>query len=186
MIQCVLRTKLLDMDLLPPARRKEIDQKISDLQFLHGTSDVTKLVSASGLDVRLYDFGRGDKPLGAIVSKDMPGFKRETILINERRPMRGRSFTLAHEFGHWVLHNDSKDRVLHRLDYGYGSGHHYPDDRTRIMELEADYFAGALLMPADVIIPAKQFFTIGQIAERLGVSSAKVESRLRWLDRNGD
>ncbi len=97
-----------------------------------------------------------------------------------------RAYTIAHEFGHWVLHRDlidedeafeggvycSEDSILRRN----GSG----------IEQEADEFAANLLMPLNDFrkqIPAKSVpdvDVLGNIADRYGVSLTA--ATLRWLE----
>lgn len=49
-------------------------------------------------------------------------------------------FITAHEYGHFILHKKSEDPLY---------AHRDSDHRTEPMELEADYFARAILMPLE-------------------------------------
>lgn len=85
-----------------------------------------------------------------VYSKDENSF---TIIINSNKPQTRQNFTIAHELGHYFLHkdylitngiimDDDKDKkILYRADEGV---------RSQI-ETEADNFAAALLMPADLV-----------------------------------
>jgi Zn-dependent peptidase ImmA (M78 family) len=73
--------------------------------------------------------------------------------------MRGRfNFTLAHEIGHWCLHR-GRDEV--RLATGNLFGAPAApsiicrtSERRERIEIQADAFAGCLLMPRDLLVPA--------------------------------
>lgn len=50
-------------------------------------------------------------------------------------------FITAHEYGHFILHKEHKQKIY---------AHRDTDHRTEPQELEADYFARAILMPLDL------------------------------------
>lgn len=68
-------------------------------------------------------------------------FKKEVIYINKNESRRNQRFSLAHEIGHYLLHNDGRETV------------HYDfrDSKLSAREYEADYFAKELLMPREVL-----------------------------------
>ena len=112
----------------------------------------------------------------------VPGRKGWAVFYNDRIAAPGRiNFTLAHEFGHYLLH-----RIAHP------DGIHCSTDdvagRTtelRVIEREADLFAADLLMPLDDFrrqIGAKDAVTIDHLshcADRYEASLIAVT--LRWL-----
>lgn len=100
-----------------------------------------------GLELAFVDLGSliGDvQPLGMLC---LP--KRLLVIDNSLNPsiypkLLGRyRFTIAHEAGHFCLH-------IHELDVAAGWLARDPA-REVIREREADYFAGALLMPAEFV-----------------------------------
>jgi Zn-dependent peptidase ImmA (M78 family) len=123
---------------------------------------------------------------------------RLKIVINANKPPVRQNFTLAHEFGHYVLHRDWLD--AHKED-GFVDFSEYVDggtplfrrdapaltDETAILrEREANNFAADLLMPEDKlrklwdvnpdIERAAEIFEVSKIAmairlERLGMIS---------------
>ena len=138
-----------------------------------------------------------DSPIHKVSEKDISGCMG-ALVYGDTRPRQGgilyhydqtpgqRAYTIAHEFGHWVLHRQlidedeafeggvycSEDSILRRN----GSG----------IEQEADEFAANLLMPLNDFrkqIPAKSvpdFVDLGKTAERYGVSLTA--ATLRWLE----
>lgn len=133
-------------------------------------------------------------PITTVKGGPLPGFegalvKAETagkgwgIFYNQAITSRGRiNFTLAHEFGHYLLHRETypdglrcgEDGIV-RWDSEYGQ-----------VEQQANVFAATLLMPLDDFrrqIDARDkpdIESIGACAERYGVSL--VAALLRWLE----
>jgi Zn-dependent peptidase ImmA (M78 family) len=68
------------------------------------------------------------------------------IAVARRFELVVRRFTLAHEIGHWQLH---KGTVYFR-DFPLHAGDH-PSSRRPMVEQQANRFAEALLMPADLV-----------------------------------
>lgn len=96
----------------------------------------------------------------------------KTIFVNATDPQTRKIFTLAHELGHYFLHNNAAD-VLYR------------ESKTAKNTLgsEADLFAAELLMPESVI----RFYwpiaeSIQQLADIFSVSYSAMLNRLRYLD----
>lgn len=100
-----------------------------------------------------------------------------------RSPGRGR-FTIAHELGHLALRHDTREGRLHARR---ATSTPRPDDdeftpralRYPDIELEANQFAGALLMPARHVDLADD--SAGALAERFAVSLPAAEVRLEYL-----
>ena len=138
-----------------------------------------------------------DDPVTLVQGDRLPGFdgalyrapahKRGWgIIYNRAVRSRGRiNFTLAHEFGHYLLHRqDHPDGIecsqedMLRWDSDYGR-----------IEQQANTFAATLLMPLDdfrrQIEPQVRpsLDEIGECAERYGVSLTA--AALRWLEYTG-
>ena len=110
---------------------EEVSQEISDLDIF--------LTDLSGVN--------GDSDVSGLIL-----FKKEEdrfeILVEKSKPKNRRYFTIAHELGHYFLHNDQLrdnvlvvdgDPILYRLDGGL----------TSAEETQADFFASSLLMPEE-------------------------------------
>lgn len=132
-----------------------------------------------------------DEPIDRIEGDDLPGFEgmlaankartRWGIIYNSAVSSVGRKrFTIAHEFGHYLLHRRLQERFecgIEDIETG--------DGNERDLEQEADVFASALLMPLDdfrrqVAGQAVSFDLLGHCADRYGVSLTA--AALRWTE----
>tara|TARA_R110000744_G_scaffold73919_5_gene147751 strand:+ start:2426 stop:2959 length:534 start_codon:yes stop_codon:yes gene_type:complete len=96
---------------------------------------------------------------------------RWMIHVNSLHHPRRQRFTIAHELGHYFLHRDSQR--------GYEDTTFHRGKRYTKTELEADNFAGALLMPKDEF---KQYIRnssnkIDEITDYFDTSSMAVKKR---------
>lgn len=114
--------------------------------------------------------------------KAPPGKKGWGIIYNKAIASSGRiNFTIAHEFGHYLLH---RLRFPDGLECGQQDMVRW-DSEYRQIEAQANEFASSLLMPLDDFrrqLDAKAKPTLddlGGCAERYGVSL--VAATLRWL-----
>lgn len=103
---------------------------------------------------------------------------RWLINVNSLHHPRRQRFTIAHELGHYFLHRDSQDSYE---DTTFHRGKNYTTK-----ELEADNFAGALLMPKDEF---KDFVRntsnkIDDIAEYFGTSGVAIKKRADVIRNN--
>ena len=107
------------------------------------------------------------------------------VLYNSATPSEGRKrFTIAHEFGHYILHRHQQD-LFECGDDDIETG----DNNERDIEAEADLFASTLLMPLDdfrrqVDGQPISFDLLGHCADRYGVSLTA--AALRWTARPVD
>ncbi|MGP9790964.1 ImmA/IrrE family metallo-endopeptidase [Roseinatronobacter sp. NSM] len=166
--------------------------------------DLTIILNTLGGDDRFpvnvrelaQDFSRQrfpDDPISLVQGRTLPGFegalikappgeKGWGIFYNSDTASAGRiNFTLAHEFGHYLLHRqDHPDGIRCSTD-----DMERWDSQYRQIEKEANEFAANLLMPLDdfrrQIAPKAQpdLDAIGACADRYGVSL--IAATLRWL-----
>lgn len=103
------------------------------------------IVASYGLDIVYADFSkipRGNDIAGFI------DFDNKKIIVNQSDPANRQRFTIAHELGHYILHQEyvkdrSKYKVLLRRpikELGYA-----PEEQ------EANCFAANLLVPSEVL-----------------------------------
>lgn len=138
-----------------------------------------------------------NSPIHQVMCRDLPGCvgalvysdtspRQWGILYDKRQPVTRRAFTVAHEFGHYVLHRRLVEED-ERFEGGIYCDENSVDRRAgEGIEKEADQFAAALLMPFHDFrkqIPAKEqpsLERLGVVAQRYGVSLTA--ATLRWLE----
>lgn len=132
-----------------------------------------------------------DSPVDKVQGEDLDGLEgmlaanrarsKWLIVYNSAVRSEGRKrFTIAHEFGHYILHRHDQDRFEcgdSDIEMSDGSG--------RDIESEADNFASTLLMPLDdfrrqVDGQPVGFDLLGHCADRYGVSLTA--AALRWIE----
>ena len=132
-----------------------------------------------------------DSPIDKVYGEDLDGFdgllkankarSKWLILYNSAVQSEGRKrFTIAHEFGHYILHRDGQDQFACG-NADIETGHSNELD----IEAEADKFASTLLMPLDdfrrqVDGQPVSFDLLGHCANRYGVSLTA--AALRWTE----
>lgn len=139
-----------------------------------------------------YSKGRfPDSPVTTVQGEDMDSIdgmlagnaakSKWIIVYNSAIASEGRKrFTIAHEFGHYMLHRHQQDQFqCSKGDIEVGSGN------EQSIEDEADRFASNLLMPYDdlrrqVAGQAVSFDLFSHCANRYGVSLTA--AALRWTD----
>ncbi len=138
-----------------------------------------------------------DTPIHEVSEKNIPGCMGALVYGDSRPRQWGilyhydqtpgrRAYTVAHEFGHWVLHRDLIDKDEAFEGGVYCSENSILRRNGSGIEHEADEFAANLLMPLNDFrkqIPAKSapnFASLGKVAERYGVSLTA--AILRWLE----
>lgn len=123
--------------------------------------------------------------MGALVFSDTRP-RQWSIVCHNGQSAGRRAFTIAHEFGHFILHRKLVDE-----NEEYQQGFHCSEDSVlrragNGIEKEADTFAANVLMPLHDFrrhIPAKtrpDFDMLGTAAKRYGVSMTAAV--LRWLE----
>ncbi len=127
------------------------------------------------------------EPLNEISGLTFHGDKGNRIIVNDSHPPNRRRFTLAHEIGHFLLHQgrqlvvDSSVRVSRRDDLSSLA--------TDSQEIEANTFAANLLMPRNFVLDALREIlsddenieaetAIGMLGQRFGVSREAMQYRL--------
>lgn len=132
-----------------------------------------------------------DSPIDKVIGETIDGFqgmltanKAKTkwlILYNSAVSSLGRKrFTIAHEFGHYLLHRHASGEFHCGID-DIETGHQNKSD----IESDADQFASTLLMPLDDFRKQTDghsisFDLLGHCADRYGVSLTA--AALRWIE----
>lgn len=102
--------------------------------------------------------------------------KAKTIYISKSDPVNRQAFTIAHELGHYFLHENKKNEIYYRTQ-----AINISDEELK-EEQEANWFAASLLMPEFLI---KRYWGITKDTSALGnvfgVSPSAVYFRLKNL-----
>ena len=171
------------MKLLRP-RYSRIERTITALLRKHSVSKapvpVDRIVRVEGVILKIGD-------LGTKSGLFLRGADGDVIAVNSNQPETRRRFTIAHEFGHCVLHagmtahSDEAFRVRYR------------DERSSlgcdVEEMEANFFAASLLMPkvlldrdhAEDYVDIDDASACAPLAGRYGVSQHAMGIRLMNL-----
>jgi Zn-dependent peptidase ImmA (M78 family) len=141
---------------------------------------IEKLAFRIGLNVEAVDLG--DEVSGVLILNNGTG----TIGYNWAHPHVRQRFTIAHEIGHYVLHQaddqlfiDRQYTAVFRRDQDSSSGEHR-------REIEANRFAAALLMPENLVLKeiSRLDFDLGDeraltdLASKFQVSTQAMSLRL--------
>lgn len=167
-------TRLLDQVYADGMRRFPVDVPTVARDFSAHRFPGDAITLVKGASLRKFDGALYRAPVG----KSGWG-----IIYNDAIASKGRvNFTLAHEFGHYLLH-----RLAHPEGIECGQQDMVRwDSAYREIEQQANCFAAGLLMPLNdfrVQIPAKARPTLDDLAacgERYGVSL--IAATLRWLE----
>ncbi|HEU5187972.1 MAG TPA: ImmA/IrrE family metallo-endopeptidase [Candidatus Saccharimonadales bacterium] len=179
------RDKLIDGCIGMPAnyiartRQFEINNLIDEIllntDLSYPESSVIDIIKAYIPDVSIVeDNFDGDSNIRGAIFKKSKEFTKPLIVIQKKLTKVGKTFTLAHEFGHYCLgHTGSANFMIDKL--------HYDGSEEMQKEGEAQYFAGALLMPVDKFMKLDNVVGDVELARRFGVSESAVRVRKAWL-----
>lgn len=107
---------------------------------------------------------------------------------NDRHSKNRQRFTIAHELGHYLLHEQEKLHVDRRFQIQLRDGNSSKGESEE--EKEANLFAAELLMPVSFIrqdlaevegLDLEDDATVSGLAEKYGVSTQAMTFRLAYL-----
>jgi Zn-dependent peptidase ImmA (M78 family) len=168
---------------LTAADQRSIDAKIEDIKLRTGFSypDKSLVELASGEDIPVFEVDLsevGPNISGILEYSNATKKSDPKIYINKKISRNRKVFTLAHELGHHFLHKAKYKLRLDDLDYSKA-------DKDTKEESEANYFAGSLLVPKDLLLhKVDKGASISALADYFGVSQSVIETRLRWVKSN--
>jgi Zn-dependent peptidase ImmA (M78 family) len=128
--------------------RKKAEALLERLEMLSAPIDVHRVARELGLRVMTANLGAG--VAGLLVQR--PG-SPTVICVHESDPATRQRFTIAHEIGHCHLaHERAGDAEIH-VDRGIIAQRtaRSSEGAVDLNEVEANQFAAALLMPAELI-----------------------------------
>ena len=140
---------------------------------------------------------RDKKELKILLTEKLPdsvsgviGFLPEesafVILVNKTKPSTRSNFTIAHELGHYFLHQDEikKEMIVDGDNVLDRAGMLYRQDNvlSTKLETEANNFAASFLMPADLVKKAwEKLKDVEECAQVFNVSVEAITIRLSRL-----
>lgn len=154
---------------------KRVDRAVhailSEFCLVEPPVDPVRIAREKGVRVVFVGFNQSASGISGFYD-----FDENTIFVNkDEYPLR-QTFTVAHEFGHKILHEDwaksSEYKVLLR-----DSDAQYNDYR----EKEANAFAANLLMPRNMVDRYWRHLTVEQLSKLFAVSVPFVKNRLSFL-----
>lgn len=180
-VYCLSESKM--NKLLSPEKATEIKNIIEEIfeKYNHEESSsfdfLIKIIQGEGIDLVQSDLGDSSGILKRVNGK-------WKITVNQFDSPSRKLFTIAHELGHYFLHKDRSDTFV---DGGYATFARDENEKYEYDEIEANEFAGQLLMPEKKITE-----TIGErnvneeilreLAQLFDVSVMAIGVRLKNLD----
>lgn len=165
--------------LLTPERAEEIKQQANNLlsSYLHiqdPMERVTKIASDNGIGIfenMLFEIS------GALRKEG----DRWVIYVNSTDSIERKLFTIAHELGHFFTHKDVCDEFVDGQLISRNE-----QEKYAALELEANEFAGNLIMPESEVrkrVTTEQITmeTVQSLARSFGVSTIAMTTRLKNL-----
>lgn len=162
-------------------RQEEIDKTLYRIKVENGLSypenNLLEIATTLGVAVYEIDFQKiyQKQGINGVIQWDND---KPSIYINKNYTPERKTFTLAHELGHFILHPNSKKYRIDFIDYT-------KEDKETEEEIEANYFAGSLLVPKEKLLELLRFTDkTEKIAEYFGVSKAVIDTRIKWIQKN--
>jgi len=144
-----------------------LEAVFGDLESLKLPVDLDRILKHCGLTVRVGEFK--DDNLAGAFNRD-----KKTIYVDESDSFRRQNFTIAHELGHFKLHEDIKRDIFTREQVRQFTGDG--------VETEANWFAASLLMPEKLVKRSwKTFHDATALSIMFGVSPMAMRYRLKDL-----
>lgn len=137
--------------------RKRARQLVQAADISTAPVPIEKLAHQIGAVIRMEPF---DGRLSGMVHRQADG--TAVIGINRKQSVYRRRFTIAHELGHLLLHEDKLLHVDERFPIGFRTG--ISGFAIDSKEIEANQFAAELLMPESFLLK-----DIGQVQEDLDI-----------------
>lgn len=141
-----------------------------DINTIKLPVDLNQVLNYVGLTLREGTF-ESEELIGALDRET------KTIFVESSDTYQRKNFTIAHELGHYQLHKDVNTDIFYRYQ-----SRHLAMAETDDHELQANQFAGSLLMPEKFIRDlwgvTKE---VDKLAQIFGVSPEAMRYRLQHL-----
>lgn len=163
-----------------PKVEQDAEELLVECDALRLPIDLAKI--SKHLKVRVVEEDLDDDVSGLLVLKN----KSAAIAVNREHALNRQRFSVAHEIGHFRLHADKQDVFVDRAHVYYRNKRSATGEEK--MEIEANGFAAALLMPTKLLQKDLEDThgtitdrDISNLANRYGVSEQAMSFRLANL-----
>lgn len=154
-------------------RRRKIEQLVSELLQTYKVQGppvpVKRVARSLGLEIQMQTFKKGEVS-GILVREG----NRAVLGLNAADHRNRQRFTIAHEIGHFLLHEG--DRVFVDRSYNVSLRSSISSLGTDLEEIEANTFASLLLMPEEFLVKDLQ-------EEEIDIDDLKGTEKLKKLVR---
>lgn len=131
--------------------------------------NLQKILNQYGLHLKAAEFDQPD-------AWGLFDRSKQTIYVAKDATLPRAAFTIAHELGHFILHQDKQKETFWRMD-GINM-----DVQDKTEEQEANWFAASLLMPKSLVLKYWQHSrSVENVAAIFGVSNTALVWRLKNL-----
>lgn len=159
-----------------------VEKLLIDYGVTEAPTPIYRIAKACGSRISV-DFLKGD--LSGFLYRDN---KLAVIGVNTHHPQVRQNFTVAHEIGHLLLHDQAQLQVDH--EFRVRLRNDLSSQGTNESEREANFFAASLLMPKKFLakdLDGKEYFDLCDdnflhiLARKYGVSAQALVNRLKNL-----
>ncbi len=163
-------------------KTEDVEKRATEILRQHGlfSIPVDPVILANRLGIKVHNAKFSDDSLSGMIAKRG---ETVTLLVNQSDPPYRKRFTIAHELGHHFLHLLADgDFVDSAIDLFRDADAPAEVAGPRRAEIQANQFAAALLMPADLVRAAfAKCQDLGELARLFNVSEAAMGFRLDRL-----
>lgn len=164
-----------------------VEQALNDWQVKRPPVPVKRIAQALDLDLQFYSFDKQEFS-GILVREG----KKSILGVNASHHPNRQRFTIAHEIGHFLLHEG--DRVFVDRSYNVSLRSSTSSLGTDVEEIEANTFASLLLIPERFLskdleaaeVDLEDRVSIAHLAKKYKVSHQAMTLRLinrsQWMD----
>ena len=167
-----------------PPKRSAIEAQAKELLTQHGlySLPVDPVYLANRLAITVHNAKFADDSWAALIAKSGSSTR---IFVEQSDPPYRKRFSIAHELGHHFLHlPDDGEIIDRRADmFRVREPEAGPITEERLREIHANWFASALLMPADLVkVEWERSSSIAYLAGVCNVSEEAMGYRIDALN----
>ncbi|OMD43474.1 ImmA/IrrE family metallo-endopeptidase [Paenibacillus odorifer] len=166
---------------------KRAEKLLSEYRVTAPPIDVESIAEKLSIDIQYEPF---DGQLSGVLIRDKDT-DTYVIGVNKKHPENRQRFTIAHEIGHFLLHEGHNTHIDTAITVNFRNSQ--SSNGTRNEEIEANAFAATLLMPEEILeeyieenfdgfIDYNDDKQVQTIAEDFGVSTQALMIRLGKLN----